>query len=224
MKSTLLIFDVDGTLIWTKAGRRAFNRAFEQVFGLREAAASVAMAGRTDPLIFREICEAHRLDAGTFGAWKLAFLAELAEALTADPGIVLPGVVDLLEACGREPGFVLALGTGNVEEGARLKLACHDLNRFFLTGGFGADGETRDEVIARGIERAQALQGRSFDRVVVIGDTPHDISCGKANACLTVGVATGIHSEADLAGCGADIVLRDFADHERALARLRAAL
>lgn len=216
-----MIFDIDGTLVTTRAGRKAFNRAFERVFGLKNAAATVVMAGRTDPLIFREICELHNLDPAAFGAWKLEFLAELAEALNADPGFIHPGVVKLLNACQREPEFALALGTGNVEEGARLKMAPHDLNRFFATGGFGADGATRDDVIARAIMRSEFLNGAPYDRVVVIGDTPLDIQCGKANSCLTVGVATGYHREHELSECGADLVLTDFSNTMAVLQHLR---
>ncbi|HLN60339.1 MAG TPA: HAD family hydrolase [Symbiobacteriaceae bacterium] len=206
---TLLVFDLDGTLVTTRAGRHAFNRALERVFGLTEAAARVPMAGRTDPEIFREICGQHGLDPAAFGAWKLEFLADLAEQLTHDPGFVHPGVGELLQFCVSDDRFALALGTGNVEEGARMKLAPHDLNRYFPTGGFGEDGATRAELIARAIDRSEEQYGCKFDRVLVIGDTPHDIACGKANGCLTVGVATGYHSREELLQCGADLVLPD---------------
>lgn len=219
--STLLIFDVDGTLIWTKAGRRAFNRALERFFGMADAAEGISMAGRTDLIIYRDICARFGLDPGTFGAFKLEFVAQLAEALNDDPGHVLPGVVELLEACAREPGYMLGLGTGNVEEGARLKLAPHDLNRFFPVGGFGDEGETRDDVIAMAIRRAESQAGAPFDRVVVIGDTPLDIACGKANRCLTVGVATGYHRREELQACGADLVVADFSDLGTVLLGLR---
>lgn len=221
MRSTLLVFDIDGTLISTPAGRHAFNRAIERIFGLVGAAGKVPMAGRTDPAIFADVCREHGLDPRTFGAWKLEFLAQLADALNAHPGRVLPGVRELVEACANEPGFSLALGTGNVEEGARLKLAPHDLNRYFPLGGFGSDGATRDEVIASGIARAQAKHGRPFDRVIVLGDTPHDIGCGKANRCLTVAVATGPYSMEALEECGPDLVLPDFSDTTGVLRRLR---
>lgn len=221
MTSTLLIFDIDGTLISTPAGRHAFNRAIERVYGLRDAARKVAMAGRTDPAIFADICKEHGLDPASFGAWKLEFIAQLAEAMNEDPGHVLPGVRNLVEACANEPGFHLALGTGNVEEGARLKLAPHDLNRYFPLGGFGADGDTRDEVIASGIAKAQARHGRPFDRVIVLGDTPHDIGCGKANRCLTVAVATGPYPMAALQDCTPDLTLPDFAATDQVLRLLR---
>jgi phosphoglycolate phosphatase-like HAD superfamily hydrolase len=221
MSDTLLIFDVDGTLISTSAGRRAFNGALARVFGTADAAEGIPMAGRTDWLIYRDICAKFGWDPATFGMFKLEFLAQLAEQLQADPGRVLPGVRELLEACREEPGFTLALGTGNVEEGARLKLAPHDLNRFFALGGFGDDGDTRDEVIARAIERAEVQRGGRYERVVVIGDTPLDIQCGKANRCLTIGVATGFHKRHELSECGADLVLDDFSDVRTTLLGLR---
>lgn len=221
MTGTLLIFDVDGTLISTKAGRRAFNGALERFFGVAGAAEGIPMAGRTDLVIYREICQRHGLDPNTFGAFKLEFVAQLAEQLIIDPGHVHPGVVELLEACHVEADFTLALGTGNVEEGARLKLAPHDLNRFFPLGGFGDEGETRDEVIARAISKAEARRGARYSRVVVIGDTPHDIACGKANRCVTVGVATGYHKCEELTGCGADLVVQDFSDFGSILSGLR---
>lgn len=208
----LFIFDIDGTLITTSAGRRAFDAALVQVYGVERATEGLQMAGWTDPAIFARACEKHRLDPGAFPAWKQVFLSHLALGLQRDPGRSLPGVVELLSACTLEPNFVLSLGTGNVEEGARLKLAPHDLNRFFPDGGFGGDGTTRDDVIATAIRRASDRTGGRFSAAVVVGDTPLDIACGKANGCYTVGVATGHFGADTLRACRADIVLPDLAD------------
>lgn len=221
MTTTLLVFDIDGTLLSTPAGRWAFNRTFERFFGIPDSCATVPMAGRTDLLIYRDVCAAHRLDPEGFAEWREKYLGVLAEALVEDPGIVHPGVVALLKSARLEPGFALALGTGNIEEGARMKLDKHGLNEFFPCGGWGDDGDSRDDMIAAAVGRAAALQGRPFDRVVVIGDTPHDIACGQANRCITLGVATGRHSQDELAACGADVVLANFADTEHVVNLLR---
>ena len=221
MRAMLLLFDVDGTLINSGAGRKAFNRAFEQRFGIREATHEVDMAGRTDPAIYGDVCAKFGLDPATFDSWKAEFLFHLAAALRDEPGCILPGVKALVEACHHDPEFTLALGTGNVEEGARLKLAPHGLNPFFPTGGYGTDGATRADLIAAGIQKAERLVGRPFDRVAVIGDTPHDVACGKANGCLTVAVATGRHSLDDLATARPDILLPNFAEAEQTLAHFK---
>lgn len=218
---TLLIFDIDGTLLQTRAGRRAFSRAFESLYGLAEAAGSVPMAGRTDLSIFGAICGEHRLDPKGFSAWKQAFLLCLEEELQAEPGQLLPGVRELLEACSLQPDLTLALGTGNVEEGARLKLGRHDLNRFFAAGGFGSDGHAREAVIAQAIARSEAHHGFPFDRRVVIGDTPLDVACAHATGCLGLAVATGPFTMTDLGRCGADLLLPDLTQTDRLVAWFR---
>lgn len=209
---TLLIFDIDGTLIATSAGRRAFDAALSEVYGVERGTEGLQMAGWTDPAIFARACEKHGLNPAAFPAWKSSFLLHLASELRRDAGRTLPGVWELLSTCLVESDFALTLGTGNVEEGARLKLAPHDLNQFFPDGGFGGDGATRDEVIATAIRRASRRIGGDFGTMVVVGDTPLDIACGKANGCYTVGVATG-HFGADiLRSSGADVVLQDLSD------------
>lgn len=212
---TLLIFDIDGTLITTSAGRRAFDAALTEVYGVERGTEGLQMAGWTDPAIFARACEKHGLNPAAFATWKRSFLSHLSAELRRDAGHILPGVFELLSHCLMEPGFFLTLGTGNVEEGARLKLAPYDLNQFFADGGFGGDGTTRDEVIATAIRRASGRLGEDFNAMVVVGDTPLDIACGRTNGCYTVGVATG-HFGADvLRGNGADVVLQDLSDWKR---------
>jgi phosphoglycolate phosphatase-like HAD superfamily hydrolase len=92
-----------------------------------------------------------------------------------------PGARELLETLAKRDDMYLALGTGNIESGAKTKLAYHDIEHFFATGGFGSDGTTRQEIIASGIDKSQRLFGTTFDRIIVIGDTPYDIACAHAN-------------------------------------------
>src|SRR5690606_34149149 len=95
------------------------------------------------------------------------------------PGWCLPGVHELLNAFAHNPDFRLALGTGNVERGARVKLTVHQLNHYFPTGGFGDDAEERADILAAGLRRAREFYNCDFRQVIVIGDTPSDIAAAR---------------------------------------------
>ncbi len=50
------------------------------------------------------------------------------------------------------------------------------------------------------------------DRIWVIGDTPLDVQCARAIGARVVAVATGLHSCAQLAPAGPDLLLADLSD------------
>jgi phosphoglycolate phosphatase-like HAD superfamily hydrolase len=118
-------------------------------------------------------------------------------------------VRSFLDVLSQRAGTVLALGTGNLEQSARMKLAAHGLDRYFETGGFGEDGIERDALIAAGIARAQSRYRMGFARVVVIGDTPADVACARANRVHSLGVATGPCDVQALRQAGATLVYAD---------------
>lgn len=122
------------------------------------------------------------------------------------------GVHDALQAAA-ERGMALGLGTGNVREGARLKLEHVELYRHFRFGGFGCDHELRVELIRRGAERGAAALGQpvSACRVVVIGDTPKDIDAARGIGAESLGVGTGSFSAAELRAHGATYAFDDLA-------------
>ena len=132
----------------------------------------------------------------------------------------MPGVVALLDRLEAEPGVVLGLLTGNVAEGAALKLrsAGLDPNRFRV-GAYGSDAAHRPELAPIAARRAQPYFGRvpSGSEVVIIGDTPADIACGSCIDARAIGVATGAYSVADLAACGPHAVFENLSDTERVL-------
>lgn len=208
----LLIFDLDGTLLSGTSGRRAFRAAFAELCGLPDADQGVAFAGKTDTALFREVITTRGLQGLTPADVAPVYLRHLAAAVAQDPGRLLPGVPALLEQLAALPAVRLALGTGNMEAGARLKLAPHSIGHHFPTGGFATDAEVRSELIRHGIQKATAHYGTAFRRVVVIGDTPLDVACGQANGAATVAVATGPYPQEALHAAGADRVLPDFAD------------
>jgi len=141
-----------------------------------------------------------------------AYLWHLEAAVRLDPGVVCPGVRELLTTLSYRAHIHMALATGNLERGARLKLAVHGLDRYFETGGFGSDASRREAVIAAAIAKAEAHYGIRFQRVSVIGDTPQDVVCARANKVHSVGVATGPFGVDALQQSGAALVFADLSD------------
>jgi phosphoglycolate phosphatase-like HAD superfamily hydrolase len=219
---TVYLFDVDGTLVSAGgAGRRAFERAVADRVGLANGALEgLRLDGMTDRLIVRE---ALRILGTPFEeAFCDALLARYVEHLASEihgPGYaVLPGVVEVLEAL-RVRAALVALCTGNVVEGARLKLARGGLDRYFDWGtsavcGFAADGEERERVVRAALRRASDRLGRSVapSEALVVGDTPRDVEAAHAAGVPVLAVATGRYGVAELRAAGADHVVPSLAD------------
>ncbi|BAS26621.1 hypothetical protein LIP_0764 [Limnochorda pilosa] len=219
----MLLFDLDGTLVrGTRAGERAIDRAFLDLYGRPQATDGIDWRGKPDPRIFAEALEHLGLDpdhANNPVLWA-RYLRYLREEIARDPGEVVPGVTGFLERLAGNPAFGLALGTGNLAEGARIKLEPHGLNRFFPTGGFGSDSDWRPALIRLGIHRAQDHYGHPFGRVVVVGDTPLDIAAARENAAQVLAVAGGSYTLAELAAHDPDWLFPDFTPVEEILAGL----
>jgi phosphoglycolate phosphatase len=196
MRPTVLLFDIDGTLLDTGgAGRRSMNRAFERTHARPDACASIAFGGMTD----RAICRAGLVAIGEaptdeaidalLAAYLDALADELAKSATAHVHEGIEAALDAAEAM----GAAIGLGTGNIHEGAKLKLGRVGLAERFSFGGFGSDHEVRSELLAIGAERGAARLGaaRVECRVVIIGDTPKDIVAAHAIGAECLAVATG---------------------------------
>ncbi len=208
----LFLFDLDGTLMTSdSSGRRAFERACEAVLGIERALAEVTLHGNTDPLILAEACQARLCRAPTGEEARAVFARYLGflEEELARPEVVrvLPGVEAALAALERR-GALIGLATGNLVDGARLKLSAARLWHRFPFGGFGDDDAERAGLIRVAIARAEARCGRPIEprSVTVIGDTPRDVAAARAVGARAVAVATGMHDCATLAACGADEV------------------
>jgi phosphoglycolate phosphatase-like HAD superfamily hydrolase len=215
--NTLLLWDIDGTLLHSSgAGMRALSTGFRHTFGLDDALANIDYSGRTDRHILRQIFTKFGLPATeeNFTRFLDGYLAALPDELTRSGAVVLPGVASLLATAAARPDVTQALLTGNMRRGARTKLDHHGLWHYFPFGAFADDSELRNELGPHALRRAREHTGREFspDRVWVIGDTPHDIACGRAIGAQTLGVATGRHPAAELAGHGPTAVLNDFTD------------
>lgn len=213
-----LLFDVDGTLTDTGgAGKAALGPAMIEVYGETGPIETFDFHGRTDPEIVRGLLNAagwedSDVDAGLAALWPL-YLQGLAYALDeiGDRAAPLAGVLDLLDRLTGDTRFACGLVTGNLEQGARLKLEAAGCAGPFEFGGFGSDAEHRADLPPLALARASALFGRSFraDEAVVIGDTPADIQCARASGARVLAVATGRHSVSELAAHEPDAVLPD---------------
>jgi phosphoglycolate phosphatase-like HAD superfamily hydrolase len=206
----LLLFDIDGTLL-LKASRphlEALFAAISEVFGIPDpAAANVAPAGRTDGEIGREILLLSGASAQHFeeNAAELRAVCCREFARRCPPDLkdsVAPGIRELLEALAARPGeFRLSLVTGNLEPIARVKLARAGIGHYFEPGqgGFGSDHLDRDALPAIARRRA-GLDGHPHPRgeTIVIGDTPADVACARADQLVCLALATGPYSADEL--------------------------
>jgi phosphoglycolate phosphatase-like HAD superfamily hydrolase len=215
----LLLFDIDGTLLLKAAAehKAALYEGLRVAYGRPFAPRVIETAGRTDPAIAREILlqdgvAAVAIDRGR-AAWADATCEAYARACPRDlTDKVAPGVPAALDAL-RAEGHVASLVTGNLEPIARLKLMRAGLGGRFARGqgGFGSDHEDRAALpeVARRRAAARAHAGRHHahprDDTVVIGDTPLDIACARADGVRVIAIATGPFGPADLQE--ADVVL-----------------
>lgn len=222
----LILFDIDGTLISAKgAGARALRDALQEVFGTEGATGGVSFAGKTDPQIVRELLRDEGLGEPSIQArlpalWE-RYLERLPGELQETQLRVLPGVPELLARIETAADtLLLGLLTGNLRDGARLKLDAAGIGfRRFQVGAFGCDHADRAELPAFAIRRAEEQTRHRFTgkQVVIIGDTPNDIACGAHLGVRTVAVATGSYTAEQLAACNPDFVFADLADENAVL-------
>ena len=225
----LVLFDIDGTLLTGDgAARRAFEASLTQVFG-SAGDPRVRYDGKTDPQIARELMRGAGHDDATIdaqlGAAIDGYLARL-RAEVADGRRcfhLLPGVESLLDALEPRDDVVLGLLTGNVVEGAAVKLASAGLDiERFRVNAFGSDHEQRPELPRVAQRRARELLGRELDgeAIVVVGDTPADVQCARSVGARTLAVATGRYSLAELAEHAPTHALPDLTDTDAVVAAL----
>jgi phosphoglycolate phosphatase-like HAD superfamily hydrolase len=225
-KTRLVLFDIDGTLLWSDgAGRRAIHRALMEVFGAI-GEEDHRFDGKTDPQIVRELMRGVGHDdelidsrmQELFGRYVASLREELRDpSHSAKP---LPGVQVLLDVLSRREDVTLGLLTGNLVEGARAKLEAVGINpSMFVVGAYGSDHELRPELPAIAQRRAREQLGLDFpgSDVVVIGDTPADVECGRDIGARAIGVGTGRYSVDVLLTHGAAAAFPDLSDTDAVL-------
>lgn len=217
----VVLFDIDGTILWTDgAGRRAVHRALEDVFG-HAVPEGHEFDGKTDPQIVRELLVLGGLPVQELSERLPDVLARYVELLRAELGDddhsdkVYPGILALLDELERRDDVLVGLLTGNVRDGATAKLSAVGIapDRFRI-GAFGSDHADRPELPAIARARAEQFLGGPVHGgdVVVIGDTPADMACGRGIGARAIGVATGRYSVDALRACNAAAVFSDLSD------------
>ncbi len=233
----LLLFDIDGTLMLSGgAGMRAMDDAFQRIYGVGEASRGIHPDGKTDPGIAREMISAvfgRDPAQAEIDQMCAGYLSALAERMATADVRIMPGLPRVLDSA-RARGDVLGLATGNLEAGARIKLTRAKLIDYFrpgpgddrgdrLLGGFACDHEDRPELTRAGVERGLRACGPGVSRehVVVIGDTPRDVSAARAAGVKVIAVATGRHTVTDLAATRPDATVATLENLDDLLQRWR---
>lgn len=220
----LVLFDIDGTLIETGgAGLSSLRDGFYDAFP--ETAdrpfPDLDLGGATDGGVAMFLFEHFGLEDSDhgrshfYGHYIVHLERRLNEFENEGRGRVLKGVEQLLDGFREHGSYELAVLTGNIQDGAWMKLRHYGLDSHFSYGAFGDDHHDRNELGPVALRRAEESRGVAFDprNVVVVGDTLKDVACARAFGARAVAVATGTVSHEDLASVNPDHLLKDFSDH-----------
>ncbi|MGQ9571178.1 MAG: HAD family hydrolase [Thermodesulfovibrionales bacterium] len=212
----LLLFDIDGTLIDSvEAGTRSLNLAFKELFYIENAFNNISMAGKTDTQIIKEGLIKYGIPINLYMEIVInSYLIHLRREINNKMKHIKPGIYELLDTLSHIRDIKLGLLTGNLGQGARIKLQPFKLNSYFPTGAFGSDNEDRDRLLPIAKKRFEELSQKkiSASECIVIGDTPRDVCCTKVNGALCIGVAVGPYSTSELIKSGADYVVEDLSN------------
>jgi len=218
----LVLFDIDATLLRTQgAGTRAMRRASRELFGKELAWAGINAAGGLDPLLFAEAAHRSRLSVGPreCEAFRERYVSLLCADVKHRAGEVqrMPGARDLLLTLRARKDAVLGLLTGNYAAAAACKLAAVDIDlEWFEVTAFGDEAPSRSELGAVALKRYEDVRKGVIDpqHVVIVGDTPRDVECARANGFLAFAVATGKYPAEELLAAGAHAAVDDLTDPE----------
>jgi phosphoglycolate phosphatase len=228
MATRLVLWDIDHTLIETRGvGGQVYAEAFAKVTS-RPLEKMPELAGRTEPVIFRDALKINGIDPSEdlysdFAAEQARGYADHLDELRTR-GRALPGAAEALRALSQRTDVIQSVLTGNTRPSAEIKLCAFDLDRYlhFDIGAYGTDDEKRANLVKVARQRAEKSRGVKVDngRTVLIGDTPNDIAAARASAARMIAVATGKYTSADLAAAGADTVLPDLSSTPAVLAAI----
>lgn len=218
----LVLFDLDGTLVYTgAAGRKALTQAMKELYGKSPAFDHNLISGRTDTDNFSLVYQLLKGKKPTQSEMKkiqakyLEILPkEVQKSCKAKQYKFVPGIKKLLAQLSKEKDIILGLGTGNVEEGAKIKLVPSRLLNYFVCGGYGADGHSREEMLQAAVTRAEKKFKTKFspDQIFIVGDTHRDVLAAKACGFHSAAVTCGFGDPKLLQRAAAELQLKNFND------------
>ena len=228
MGSRLVLWDIDHTLIETRGiGGQVYAEAFAKVTG-RTLEKMPELAGRTEPVIFREALKVNGVEDAEDLYEK--FAAEQARGYTDHlddlrrRGRALPGAREALEALAGCDDVTQSVLTGNTRPSAETKLRAFGLDQYldFEIGAYGTDDDTRANLVGVARQRAEKAHAQDYapGQTILIGDTSNDVAAALDSGARIIAVATGKESAADLGAAGARTVLPDLADTSAVLAAI----
>lgn len=213
-----ILFDIDGTLLDCHgAGRDALVSAAKEILGRTDYAAGIDFNGRTDSFIFAKIAE--HLTGGDrqnkMMRLKTRYIELLGATIHKYENTVLSGVPELLQILAPHETILVGLLTGNFKDGAMIKLANAGIDKFFAFGVFGDETENRSDMppIAQKLISEKYGEELPFTKIIIVGDTVHDIDCAKNNGAVSFCVGTGKVNQRELAARKPDYYAESFADY-----------
>lgn len=219
----LVLFDLDGTLVNAGgAGRTSLRKAIKELYGMEPEFDHSLISGRTDldnfSIVYSLIKKGKKPTAAEMKKMKAKYLeilpTEVHAVVRCKKYDLIPGVEKFLKMLAKDKDVILGLGTGNLEEGAKIKLEPSKLASYFTVGGYGEDGQTREEMLQAAVKRAEKKFKTKLepDQVYVIGDTHRDIcaakNCGFHSAVLT----NGFGDAQKIQRAAAELETKDFND------------
>jgi len=222
----LILFDIDGTLLVIDTlADLAFRAMTKEVYGVECSFKEISYAGMTDPRILEEVLKLRGIDDETIATCfdeaidKYCSYFDYFARGNSYHVIIHPGVIQLLTALEQMPEMQIAILTGNLEYAGWKKLEIAGLKHYFPFGAFGSDSKVRSELVGVALKRAEEKSGIICKNksIVIIGDSPHDVECGKSYGATSIAVATGHSSAEELKSYAPDYVFRDLGDYKQVL-------
>jgi phosphoglycolate phosphatase len=223
----LIFWDIDGTLLHCGTdGRKALDRTFFELYGIKNAFGSTKIGSAMDSMILKGIMESHRIDQDDFNNIALHYSEVLKDVLKENKEKrVLPGVKPILDLISNKANVINALLTSNLKAGAMVKLESVGLGHYFDVGGFGDEPGEKWDVAIDSIKKIENELDISFPKgeIYIIGDSTYDVVCAKKVGMKSIAVGTGWSDEASLKAHGADFYFDDLSDIDNVLNALKLA-